>query len=387
MHATQSRLRVAYFVPPSSIMAGVERVVHEIATGLVEEDSDHLDVHVIFATRYDDELIARTSYTRHVLDTDRLRNLGPALRACVAENRFDVLVCPQVEPSVIAWIATRGLGVAAFVPHLHGNPRIEQKRGSRRTKLAFALFRYLVGRRVAAVLTVSPALREYVAESVAPCVPVYFARNPVRALDATDPNPRVRVDTDPFHLLCVARLDHQKGIDVLLQAMASARDVVPTLRLSIVGSGPDGDRLKDLSRTLGVDDIVEFVGHRTDPTEHYRAADCFVLASRWEGFGVVLIEALQFGLPLVAADCDFGPSDIVTDPRIGELVATEDPTALAAGIARAARRPDGHRDIRRAAAAGYLRAAATRTHVDVLRAVATARSHSSERLASFATQG
>ncbi len=378
-----ARVRVAYLVPPSRHFAGIERVVHEIATGLMEAHGDLLDVHVLFSSRYDDDLLADTRYTLHVLDVDRLRSLAATLRARVHDGGFDVLVCPQVEASVIAWLATRGLRLPVFVTHLHGNPRVEEAAGSRRTRAAFSLFRHIVSRRVSAVLAVSPALSQHAAQSIAQRAPVHFAPNPVR--DLGDSGARSPGD-GRFRFVNVARLSRQKGQDVLLRALAAARPDLPPVTLPRVGSGPDDAALRRLSSELGLDDVVAFAGYSSDPAGYLRCADCFVLPSRWEGFGVVLVEALQFGLPLLAADCDFGPADVITDPRIGELVATEDVAALAEGLKRAARRVPDPQDeaFRRAAAGRYARREATETHVDVLKRIAADRRSRSARLAAFA---
>lgn len=367
-----SRTKVAYFVPPSRHFAGIERVVHEIATGLAGEHGDRLEVHVVFASRYDEDLLADTPYTAHVLGVDRLRHLASALRACVAENGFDVLVVPQVEASVIAWLATRGLGLPVFVPHLHGNPRLEESDGSKRTRVAFGLFRHLVSRRVGGVLAVAPSLRHYAADGVAPHTRVHFAKNPVRDLGA--PPVRATGEQGVFRFVSVGRLSRQKGQDVLLRALALARPDLPPVHLTLVGEGPEEEALRRLCTGLGLDDVVTFTGYSADPADHLRTAECFVLASRWEGFGVVLVEALQFGLPLLATNCDFGPADVVTDPRIGELVAPESPAALAEGLRRAAARVADPQDatFRRAVAQGYGRGEAVAMHLGVLQEIVAA---------------
>ena len=377
-----SPAKLAYFVPPSTHFAGIERVVHEIATGLAEEHGDRLEVHVVFASRYDDDLLADAPYTTHVLGVGRLRRLATALRRCVAENGFDVLVVPQVEASVIAWLATRGLGLPVFVPHLHGNPRLEEQDGTRRTRVAFGVFRHLVSRRVDGVLAVAPSLRRYAAHGVAPHTTVHFARNPVRDLGAPADPAAPSADGAEFRFVTVGRLSRQKGQDVLLRALAAARPDLPPVRLTLVGDGPEEAALRRLSTELGLDDVVTFSGYRSDPAEHLRAADCFVLASRWEGFGVVLVEALQVGLPLLATDCDFGPSDVVTDPRIGDLVAPDDPAALAEGLRRAVTRPRTPEDaaFRRAAAAAYARGPATRSQLDALKQIVAIPQSRSPRL-------
>jgi len=283
-------------------------------------------------------------------------------------------VVPQVEASVTAWLATRGLGVPVFVPHLHGNPRLEERDGTRRTKAAFGLFRHLVSRRVAGVLAVAPSLSRYAADGVAPHARVHFAKNPVRDLVEGGPLDGDAPRGEVFRFVNVGRLSRQKGQDILLRALAIARPDLPPVHLTLVGDGPEESALRSLCTELGLDDLVTFAGYSSDPAPHLRAADCFVLASRWEGFGVVLVEALQFGLPLLATNCDFGPADVVTDPRIGELVAPDSPEALAEGLKRAAAQTSNPDDaaFRRAAAAGYGRREATQMHLEVLREIAAA---------------
>jgi glycosyltransferase involved in cell wall biosynthesis len=367
-----SRTKVAYFVPPSQHVAGIERVVHELATGLAESYGDQLDVHVVFASRYDDELLSDAPYTAHVLGVDRLRSLAKGLRTLVAESGFDVLVVPQVEASVVAWLATRGLGLPVFVPHLHGNPRVEERDGTRRTRAAFGLFRHVISRRVDGVLAVAPSLSRSAGAGVARHAQVYFAKNPVRDVALTSASAADPRGDGTFRFVTVGRLSRQKGQDILLRALAIARPDLPPVSLTLVGDGPEEAALRRLSHELGLDDVVRFAGYSSDPVDHLRAADCFVLPSRWEGFGVVLVEALQFGLPLLAANCDFGPADVVTDPRIGELVEPESPQALAEGLTRAAARtPDPqHAAFRREVARGYGRDEAVRRHLEVLGRIA-----------------
>lgn len=370
MRAVGPRIKVAYVVPPSQHFAGVERVVHEIASGLAEKYGDEIDTHVVYAREYNEEILLSTRYTPHVLGVRRLRSLVAAIRSSVAEHRFDVLVCPQVEASVLTWLATRGLGLPVFLAHLHGNPSVEMSRGSLSTRAAFGLFRRFVARRISGVLVVSPSLQRYAARSLARGVPVVFVPNPVREFESPEHVPSA---DGTFHFVTVARLSHQKGQDLLLRAVALARRELPRFRLTLVGSGPDESELRALSSSLGLDDVVVFAGYTTDPARYLRAADCFVLPSRWEGFGVALVEALRFGLPLLATDCQFGPADVITDADVGELVEPDSPEALAAGLVRAAgRRSDpAHVAARRAVADQYTRSAVIAEHAAVVRRFAS----------------
>ncbi len=366
--AEGARLRVAYFVGPSQHFAGIERVVHEIASGVALNHADLFEVHVVYATPFDSPELDEVPYTTHVLGVGRLRELGRALRRCVAAEDFDVLICPQVEASVIAWVATRGLRLPVLVPHLHGNPRLEEAQGTLRTRAAFAFFRAVVARRVPMVLAVSPSLRDYAAATIARSSRVVFVKNPVRDLAA---GPPVTSPDGVFRFVSIGRLSHQKGHDISLRALARVREDLPPVTLTLVGQGEAGDELRALTRDLGLDDLVTFAGYSADPVEHLRRADCFVLASRWEGFGVVLVEALQCGVPLLAADCEFGPADVISDRVAGTLVPPADPAALGAAMVQASRhvRTTEQDDQRRLLAQGYARDEAVATHFAALMSV------------------
>lgn len=139
----------------------------------------------------------------------------------------------------------------------------------------------------------------------------------------------------PARLLSVGRLSSEKGHDVLLRALAELRRAGTDAELVIVGDGPERPRLESLAATLGVSSAVRFEGTVLGEQlrEALAAADLFVLPSRSEGFGVVLVEALATGLPVVATRSG-GPADIVA-PEDGVLVPPDDASALARGIAEA----------------------------------------------------
>jgi glycosyltransferase involved in cell wall biosynthesis len=380
--AEHARTRIVYFVPPSKHFAGIERVVHEIADGLMNAHGDRLDVHVIFGSRYDEPLLVGTRYRLHVLDLSRLRELPGKLRSTLREIAPDIVFFPQVEASVLGWVSTRGLGVPVFVAHLHGNPRREEREGTLRTRASFLAFRHVVSRNIAAVLAVSPSLARYADGALSRRAPVEFAKNPVRDFGAL---PRLERNDGQLRFVSVARLSRQKGQDILLRALAIARPQIPAVHLTLVGNGPDEEMLRALAVELGVDDVVEFAGYVSDPRPYLRGADCFVLASRWEGFGVALVEALQFGLPVLATDCEFGPGDLIDDPRLGEVVASEDPEALATGLVRAAARvrdpfAEGYRV---EVAARYLPDKATGAHHDIIVRLARQFAADSSRLAAL----
>lgn len=142
-------------------------------------------------------------------------------------------------------------------------------------------------------------------------------------------------------LLSVGRLVDIKGHDVLLEAVAALAQTHPRLRLRIVGAGPERSALESCARELGIADRVTFLGALGSEqlSVEYRSADLFVLPSLREGFGVVLLESLASGTPVVATRSG-GPESIV-DASLGELAEPGDATSLAEAIERALGRLDG----------------------------------------------
>ncbi|MBI3462066.1 MAG: glycosyltransferase [Planctomycetes bacterium] len=133
---------------------------------------------------------------------------------------------------------------------------------------------------------------------------------------------------DSVVALYVGRLDPQKGVDVLLQALRSAQTMVPPLHLVLVGTGPQHGQLVMLARELGIERHVRFVSWRDDVPSLLRAADFFVMPSRWEGMPNAVLEAMAAGLPVVATRTE-GTAELVRNGETGLLVPVDDPAGLA----------------------------------------------------------
>ena len=135
-------------------------------------------------------------------------------------------------------------------------------------------------------------------------------------------------------VLSVGRLSPQKGHDILIRAFAQLAGRFPDWRLKIIGDGVLRQQLAALIHLLGVRDRAELAPIQKSVLRDYWNAGVFVLPSRFEGFPNALIEAMQTGCAVVAADCPVGPREILTDEADGLLFRNLDASDLAAKLAR-----------------------------------------------------
>ena len=141
-------------------------------------------------------------------------------------------------------------------------------------------------------------------------------------------------------LTAVGRLTEQKGFDLLIRAFAGIADRYPEWRLLVWGEGPDRAALEQQIRDLNLADRVQLPGNSAIPGSWIESATVFVLPSRYEGWPNALAEAMGAGLPVVAFDCDFGPSEMIAHGESGLLVAAENIGALAAAISAMIEQPE-----------------------------------------------
>lgn len=152
-----------------------------------------------------------------------------------------------------------------------------------------------------------------------------------RLADEALPLEHQHLFNDPV-VITAGRLEHAKGHDLLISAHARLREEGHRHRLVILGDGRWRAALEDQAQEVGVADSVHFLGFQDNPYRFMRRATVFALSSRYEGFGLVLAEALACGLPIVSTDCPSGPHEVLDGGRYGILVAPESVTELTAAI-------------------------------------------------------
>lgn len=263
----------------------------------------------------------------------------PALRCawqlCRAE-KFDVVNAQFVVPSgipaaIVAWWFTIPL-VVSFI----GGDVYDPSKGTSPHRIP--VLRWLI-RRIAARAAARTAISYDTKERATSLhgvrqpisvIPLGFVPHPVPATTRE----ALGLPANTFLFVSIGRLIPRKGFAELLAAW----EKIPQAHLAIVGAGPLDESLRTQARLLGIEGRVHFMGYVSETQKHQilRAADAYISAARHEGFGLVFLEAMAAGLPIVATS-DGGQVDFLKEGRNALLVPPDDQSALLAGATRVMR--------------------------------------------------
>jgi glycosyltransferase involved in cell wall biosynthesis len=244
-------------------------------------------------------------------------------RSLLSRARRPIIIVAEHQPALLEDVLTRGLpGLLArpirrWIQTLRG--RVDGWIGVTGEQLASRRAAGLVPLERSTVIT-NPLLVPGAPDEVLEA----RLRRRVTDRDAADAR-----DAATVELITVGALNRAKNHALLLEAVARLDE---RFRLTIVGEGRERTALVDRAAQLGVADRVELAGSRQDVTDLLDGADLFVLSSDYESFGLVLIEAIARGLPIVATDCGPGVRSLAASCAAFSVVPVGDADALAGGI-------------------------------------------------------
>jgi glycosyltransferase involved in cell wall biosynthesis len=330
MSHRRPRTRILFMIDYATSTGGAERLAVGLATHLAQDRFEPW----MCATRSSDAVASRVlaaAGVRHLTlgrsakwDVHRLGTVARLLRA----ERIDILHTHKFGSNLWGTLIGSACHIPAIVAHEHswsyqGNPPRAWLDGK------------VIGRLATRFVAVSSADaqrmvdREGVSPDKVTVIPNGYIPSP--GTSDNDVRAELGLDRSVPVIGIAAVLRPEKRIDLLLQAHARVRTVVPEAQLVIAGDGPCRPRLERQARDLRVHGSVHFLGARTDVDSVLRAVDVGALSSDREGSPLLVFECMANDTPLVATAIG-GVPDVVEHGRTGLLVPRRDPEALAQGL-------------------------------------------------------
>jgi len=322
-------LRIVHVTAPGPV-GGLESVVRGLAIG---HHANELRVEIIALLTPDSDVspflnpieAAGVPIHRVVLPPRAYLRERRAVRRILQDRRPHVVHTHAHRADVLHAGVARKLGIATATT-IHGASRVSWRSG------AYEWIQFRLARRFDAVIAVSRPLAEELHQAGVPKERLWLCPNAWSGqrvgLLRSEARERLGLPMKGFVFGWVGRLIPIKGLDVLLNALGQLNGAPHTL--SIIGDGPERERLRLLADTLGVRDRVRFHGRIDDAAQYYPAFDAFVLSSRSEGTPMVLFEAMAEGVPIIATSVGGVPDVVSQDEAI--LVPPEAPSDLAAAL-------------------------------------------------------
>lgn len=188
------------------------------------------------------------------------------------------------------------------------------------------------------VVCISKAVKDHVSKALGvPSKRVHLLYNAIppfhQALNKAQARTKLEIEQEKLILLFVGRLEKQKAVHLLIQALPIVKREISDLECIIIGTGSKRESLLELAKDLEVADNVRFVGNSFEVPTYLSAADIFVLPSIFEGLGIVLLEAFRSGLPAIASNIE-GPRELISPGVNGLLFQSGHVSDLASNILR-----------------------------------------------------
>lgn len=315
--------KICFLTGTLNAFAGAERMTAVMANRLAALG---FEVHVLSLWDSTSCFALDARVTRHTLFERRpsfkRKYLATVLgiRRYLRKHRIDVLV------EVDTMLTLFTVPAALLLPtrriaweHCHFDEDLGRK--------ARRIARKLAARTNDGIVVLTERDRQRWRQALSPRAPMLVIPNPLPF-----PYPEHAAAGNAKSVLAVGRLAPVKGFDTLLEAWAMVQADFPDWTLTIVGEGDERCNLEARMQTLDIAGSVSLPGTTADVETYYRSASVFCLASRYEGFGMVLVEAMAHGLAVVSTQCEAGPRELLEGEDAIATVAVDDPHAMAMAL-------------------------------------------------------
>ncbi|RYL95182.1 glycosyltransferase [Sporolactobacillus sp. THM7-4] len=299
--------KIAIIMPHVSGRGGTENVV-SIVMKLLQKNKSFKPVLYIFGGSENKEWLEGINYKETVFSSNRkIRTIQNILSIFFCMYRFIrkekpdmVIATHSITCFVLYWVRKITRGNYPIVSWIH-----------------FSLFAKNVKNKYLCYadyhLAICESIKQQYATLSVPMSRIYVVNNPV-----TQANHLIRRPKDKTIFLYVGRIEfeQQKRVKDLLDALSK---VTGEWQLEVVGDGKDLSHCEEYSKKLGINERINWYGWVVNPWEAIREVSALIMTSSFEGFGMVLAEAISHGVYCISSDCEVGPSDIIKNKINGEL--------------------------------------------------------------------
>ena len=315
-------MKLLFLIHNMSHTAGTERVLSTISNELITRNYDitiascreglksgfKLDKRIKLVS------LAGEKYSNTIA---RKVNGIKKLKALNKKNKFDFIICVDVSLVFYAMFSKNNTSKIIAWEHFNYGVNI----GSRLQKYA----RHISCTKADALVVLTEHDKELYLKNEKNIKKVVRIYNPIKC-----DNKEWNVKRENI-VLAVGRLEEEKRFDLLLRAWKSIESNHNNWKLRIVGKGKKEKQLKSLMNTLQLKN-VEFAGYKSDVDEEFRKASVFVCSSKFEGFGMAILEAQANEIPVVSFDCPYGPIELIKNDETGILIESGNVQLLSKGI-------------------------------------------------------
>lgn len=323
-------MKLCFFVDDITKVGGIERVTTTLVNNLSDFESYDITISSIFHGRQSPnykisekvkiDYITNKCHGQKPHSFERIKNLIkaiPKIRKYFNNNQFDIIVAQSFPPAIALYLCGKSSAKKIVAEHVFAQYYTKP----------IQLIRKYIYKQFDRLIVLTSKDKEFF-DTQLPSSQTTVIPNPVVLKDSG------KAPLDSKKIISVGRLEYQKGFDTLINCFYQISRQYPDWILEIYGEGSLRDELQSLISKYKMEKIVLLRGHTSDINTKFKEAAFYVMSSRFEGFPMVLIEAMNQGIPCISFDCPNGPSDILENGVNGILVKDQSPDDLQKAIIR-----------------------------------------------------
>ena len=254
------------------------------------------------------ERSSKNGFYNHDFSVNKFSVFNPILKSKIKKTLI------EIKPDAIILNSTFELKVIGLLIKASGCPKVIFTRGIPAPMKMRPSKRHLFSHVVTNVIVNSEVVKNSISN-----ITQFLKTEPDVVYHGIVPDSLVFSEVNNKNIVIVGRLSHEKGVDNAILVLQKVLEVHPDAKLWIIGTGKEESNLKKMSADLGLQNSVDFFGFKSEVEEHMLECSTLIMTSRWEGFGLVLLEAMKLKIPCIAFD-HLAANEIIVNNETGFLI-------------------------------------------------------------------